>query len=93
MFSRFLEKARNVLFLSSSLWPLPDLTKLQKFFQWQGFTSVESTHKLLVSVHIGVSLKLFATNVVVKHIAIALKNLVILGVGKDAKIFSQTLHG
>ena len=93
MLTLLLDRAKNILFLSSSLWPLPDLTKLQKFFQWQGVNSVESTHKLLVSVNIGVSLKLFATNVVVKHIAIALKNLVILSVGKDAKIFSQTLHG
>ena len=29
-----LEVARNVLFLFSSLWPSPDMEKLQKFFQW-----------------------------------------------------------
>ena len=93
MLTLFLEMAKNVLVLSSSLWTLPDLNKLQKFFQWQGFHSVESTHKFLVSIYIVVGLKLFATNVVVKHMPIALTNIVIVSVGKDAKVFSQKLHG
>ena len=76
MLTLFLEMARSVLFFSSFLWPLPNLKNLQKFFQWQGYQSVESTNKFLVSVHIDVGLKLFATNFVVKHIAIALTNLV-----------------
>ena len=85
--------ARNILCLSSSLWPLPDLKNLLKFFHGQCFHSVESTHKFLVSVHIFVGLKLFATNVDVKYMAIALTNLVIVSVRKDAKVFSQTLYG
>ena len=93
MLTLFLEMARNVLVLSSSLWTLPDLNKLQKFFQWQGFHSVESTHKFLVSVHIVLGLKLFATTILVLHMAIALTNLVIVSVGKDVKVFLQTLHG
>ena len=92
MLTLFLEMARNVLVLSSSLWTLPDLNKLQKFFQWQGFHSVESTHKFLVSVHIVLGLKLFAKTVVVLHMAIALTNFVIVSVDKDVKVFSQTLH-
>ena len=93
MLTLFLEMTRNILFLSSSLWPLPDLKKWKKFLHWQGFHSVESTHKFLVTLHIVVGPQLFATTVVVKHMAIALKNLVILSVGKDVKFFSQTLHG
>ena len=51
---------------------------------------MESTHKFLVSVHIVVGLELFPSNIVVKHMAIALTNLVIVSVGKDVKVFSQT---
>ena len=54
---------------------------------------MESTHKFLVSVHIVLGLKLFATTVVVLHMAIALTNLVIVSVGKDVKVFLQKLHG
>ena len=93
MLTLLLDMARNILFLSSSLWPLPDSKKFQKFFWWQDFQSVESTHKFVGSVHIVVGLKLFSTNVVVKHMAIALTNLVIVSVGKDTKFVSQTLHG
>ena len=89
MLTLFLEMTRNVLFLSSSLWPLPDLKKWKKFLHWQGFHSVESTHKFLVTLHIVVGPQLFATTVVVKQMAIALKNLVILIVGKDVKFFSH----
>ena len=32
----FLEIASNIPFIFSSLWPLPDLEKLQKFFHWRG---------------------------------------------------------
>ena len=93
MLTIFLEMARIVLVLSSSLWTLPDLRKLQKFFQQQGFHSVESTQKFLVSVHIVLGLKLSATTVEVLHMAIALTNLVIVSVGKDVNVFLQTLHG
>ena len=89
MLTLFLEMTRNILFLSSSLWPLPDLKKWKKFLHWQGFHSVESTHKFLVTLHIVVGPQLFATTVVVKQMAIALKNLVILIVGKDVKFFSH----
>ena len=50
---------------------------------------MESTHKFLVTLHIVVGPQLFATTVVVKQMAIALKNLVILIVGKDVKFFSH----
>ena len=44
-------------------------------------------------VHVAVGLKLFATTVAVKHMAIAGTNLVLVSVGKDVKVLSQTLHG
>ena len=54
---------------------------------------MESTHQFLVSVHIVVSLTLFSTTIVVKHMALSLTNLVIVSVGKDMEVFSQILHG
>ena len=54
---------------------------------------MESTHKFLVSFHIVLGFKLSATTVVVLHMAIALTNLVIVSVGKEVKVFLQTLHG
>ena len=47
---------------------------------------MKSTHKFLTSVHIILGLKLFAITVVVKHMAIALPNLVIVSVCKDVKV-------
>ena len=47
----------------------------------------------VLSVNIFFNLKCVATSVVVKYMAIALTNLVIVSVGKDEKVFSQTLHG
>ena len=49
--------------------------------------------QFFLSVYIVVGLTLFATTIKVKHMALSLTNLVVVSVGKDVEVFSQTLHG
>ena len=74
-----LEMAKHIHFLFSSLWPLPDLEKLQKFFHRQGLSNI--CFLILVSVNAVAGLKPIATILADKHLITALP----LGVAKNGK--------
>ena len=101
MSSLLLELARTVLFLFSPLrFRLIMISSMEVLSPHREDTIALpvmrfAPHKLVVSVHVVVGVKLLATTLANKHTTTALccQSLCWLCVGKDLKVLSQTLHG